>query len=333
MALVDYTSSDDEEVVEKPNQDNEKAEKNSITGTSSSNHLKRKRNLSSSSELPPLPSKFHDLYASTVRNSTRDDPSLHGGRKRVTPHIEGNWPTHIYIEWYPSTIESGLLSTLISKVVSFKRFDIQTFLTSDLGVPLPLHVSLSRTIGFSKDVKDTFLTSFEKAVKISGIRPFEIGFSGLAWVPNYEKTRWFLVLHLNRPENDALNKLLHVSNKIVEEFGQPPLYAKSRSSENGTTSRQPVQSAKKLRSKAEQEKQIFSDMIDLSDSFHISIAWTLLSPDQELIDATERLVSNELTKVKHIQIHIEEVKAKIGNVVTNVPLPVSVTEGKSLFGF
>lgn len=119
----------------------------------------------------------------------------------------------------------------------------------------------------------------------------------------------------------------------MEEFGQPPLYAKSRSSENGTTSRQPVQSAKKLRSKAEQEKQIFSDMIDLSDSFHISIAWTLLSPDQELIDATERLVSNELTKVKHIQIHIEEVKAKIGNVVTNVPLPVSVTEGKSLFGF
>jgi hypothetical protein len=38
------------------------------------------------------------LYASSIRVSVRDDPSLHGGRKRVIPHVEGNWPTHIYLE-------------------------------------------------------------------------------------------------------------------------------------------------------------------------------------------------------------------------------------------
>jgi U6 snRNA phosphodiesterase len=83
MALVDYPSSDEDEGV-------------AVEDLPCSS-LKRKRD-EMSSDLPPLPSKFHDLYASTTRVSTRDDPSLHGGRKRVTPHIEGNWPTHLYIE-------------------------------------------------------------------------------------------------------------------------------------------------------------------------------------------------------------------------------------------
>jgi hypothetical protein len=85
MALVDYSSSDNEDLAEA----NKEPE-----NTHSS--LKRKRD--KSTDLPPLPSQFHDLYASTTRVSTKDDPSLHGGRKRVAPHVEGNWPGHLYIE-------------------------------------------------------------------------------------------------------------------------------------------------------------------------------------------------------------------------------------------
>ena len=101
MALVDYTSSEDED---------EEDAKSPNTALPAS--LKRKRNWSSS-DLPPLPSKFHDLYASATRISTRDDPSLHGGRKRVTPHLEGNWPTHLYIECMCRLVSLSLMAGIL----------------------------------------------------------------------------------------------------------------------------------------------------------------------------------------------------------------------------
>jgi hypothetical protein len=60
--------------------------------------LKRKRSKATNDDLPPLPAAFHDLYSTNARVSTSDNPSLHGGRKRAVPHVEGNWPSHIYLE-------------------------------------------------------------------------------------------------------------------------------------------------------------------------------------------------------------------------------------------
>jgi len=48
--------------------------------------------------LPPLPAAFLDQYSSNVRTSVQDDPALHGGRKRATPHVAGYWNAHVYLE-------------------------------------------------------------------------------------------------------------------------------------------------------------------------------------------------------------------------------------------
>lgn len=51
---------------------------------------------------------------------------------------------------------------------------IQSSLSSDLGAPLPLHISLSRPIGLGTEEKDGFTNSLARAVKSSGIRPYAV---------------------------------------------------------------------------------------------------------------------------------------------------------------
>ncbi|GIZ43811.1 hypothetical protein CKM354_000702400 [Cercospora kikuchii] len=278
MGLVDYSDSSESEA--------EPASK------------RRKLETQQTNVLPPLPAQFRDLYSSTVRTSTRDDPALHGGRKRVTPHVAGNWPTHVYLDWTPRPEEYSALQQLISHTQKPPNQDaVHSLLENDLGVRQPLHVSLSRPLSLQTDDKDVFLEQMIKRSASSGISAFAVQPLDLVWHPNEQGTRWFLVLRLQRPAGDELRSLLEMCNSVANEFSQPLLYSDEPKLSKTSTN-------------------------DAHDSFHISIAWTtqLNQADATSGPVAVDLPNTLLQPVTTESINFAEIKVRIGQDVNCIPL-------------
>lgn len=159
---------------------------------------------------------------------------------------------------------------------------------------------------------------------------FRISVNGLKWVSNHEKSRWFLVLGVEKPAGDGLNKALCISNQLAETFGQPPLYAAP----------QPVMRPSEARGRGQRfcsrgfgGRASSGDTVlratlsqDLSTSFHISIGWTLEAPSQESINKLETI---DLKDIKGFRINVDCLKAKVGNIITAVALPTQSNMDKS----
>ncbi|TLD06106.1 uncharacterized protein PgNI_08628 [Pyricularia grisea] len=278
MTLVDYSSDDDSATEE----------------ASKSAPILRDGTGASSASLPPLPASFHDLYASTVRTSTRDDPTLHHGRSRQIPHVVGNWPSHIYIEWFPSQAQCDVLSALVSALRSDGHqagAELHSFLTSDLGTPLPLHISLSRPFVLTTEQKDNFLSRVPGALRLRSFSRFAVCPSALSWHRSPDSNRAFLVLRVQEEGRDGGNqglvRLLERCNEVVREFGQPELY---------------------------------SDGGRAMDRFHISVAWSFTDVTGSLQSRTDAVYESFRDQVAAMEIPIESVKVKIGNVITSLSL-------------
>ncbi|TDZ20698.1 U6 snRNA phosphodiesterase [Colletotrichum orbiculare MAFF 240422] len=322
MALVDYSSSDSQSEAAsppakrrkgadpethdaKPDRDATGTNKHDLRlATSAGNSSSTAKRTDGTSALPPLPDEFYDLYASTVRTTTADDPALHQGRKRAIPHIAGHWPSHVYVEWHPTTSQYELLTALLDKIGPLlKSQKLYPLLTSDLNTPLPLHISLSRPLSLPTAQKDDFLASLTSTLS-SATAPFTLFPIGLGFFKSPDSDRAFLVLRVANPaaaaskgssdsthgKNPQLRALLVKANTIALNFGQPPLYDAHA-----------------------------TELVD--DAFHVSIGWTFGLPAEDACLATYGVLrTGDFRGIRDWEITVSGVKAKIGNTVTHIPL-------------
>jgi hypothetical protein len=195
-------------------------------------------------------------------------------------------------------------------------------LQSELGAPLPLHVSLSRTLQIKTDHREKFLDTLNSSLRRAAVHAFGFEFRNLKWVSNFERNRWFLVLGIEKPAHNELNRILIACNKAAKASGHPALYS-------GGQGDGPMESgALTDPSKRLQHSQ---DEIDRTDYFHISLAWNLAEPDPEWVSLAQNIDVR-----KHIQspeASFDVVKARVGNAVHNFELGTNRSGSATTGGF
>lgn len=145
---------------------------------------------------------------------------------------------------------------------------------------------------------------------------------------NFEKTRWFLVLHAQRPANDGLNRLLRLSNRALALFGQPPLYERT-SQETSRSETAPITGRSDDYRRELDMKPSEIGAGNYSHFFHISLAWSLTGPSA---DDQARLADIDLRELMGYRVRFDCVKAKIGNNISSIHLPKGVFEQRGIGG-
>jgi 2'-5' RNA ligase len=197
-------------------------------------------------------------------------------------------------------------------------------LQSELGAPLPLHISLSRTLQIRTENRDDFLETLKSCLRGAAVPAFPFRFHSLKWVPNFERNRWFLVLGIEKPAQNELNRLLNACNQATRRHGQSGLYVGGHG--DGPMEYNAVDGGPK----ASKERHAAEETVDRSDFFHVSIAWNLEEPDPECISDVRSIDVGKF--VKPPQATLSVVKARIGNAVHSIDLKrdgKSVTRSKS----
>ncbi|KAF5351582.1 hypothetical protein D9758_007200 [Tetrapyrgos nigripes] len=181
----------------------------------------------------------------------KDNPALHQGRIRASPHVDGQWASHIYVA-IKLSLRSGLYG-LIKRASDRAREAVPTLrdiwdLRSSSSEAqenepqnsLELHISLSKPVFLRAHQRE----EFKQAIRLLAQRDtaFKLSFTTFSVLVNDEKTRAFLALDVGAGHHEL---------KALVEGISPTL-------------------------KSFRQKDYYSD-----PKFHASIAWALLDPPNE----------------------------------------------------
>ncbi|KAI9599131.1 hypothetical protein BDF19DRAFT_430193 [Syncephalis fuscata] len=188
---------------------------------------------------PPPPPAFHSLFVRP--GGPRDDPKQHQGRIRATPHIRGNWSTHVYLSIHPSEELSVLLQKMFNAakqsvpnlqwIQATNNTFIQTtkdsveetpqMLNGPLGTNWDLHLSLSRPCYLKLYQLDHFTRQLKE--KLQDIQKFHINFCNAVRFDNDDQTREFISLSVGHGQSQ-LAKCVQAVDEVLVNFRQPTFY-------------------------------------------------------------------------------------------------------------
>ncbi|KAJ7246419.1 U6 snRNA phosphodiesterase Usb1 [Mycena rebaudengoi] len=162
---------------------------------------------------PPAKKRKLPLLSPTLLAPAHvDDPALHQGRLRTTPHVDGQFSAHIYL--------------LRSVIASAKNMvpALHDFWVSSDSEP-ELHISLSRPIYLRAHQREDIKRTVKHIAETNP--PFTVSFAELSELVNDERTRIFLALEVGSGHHE----LASITNSItpaLRNIRQQEFYASPR---------------------------------------------------------------------------------------------------------
>ena len=174
---------------------------------------------------------------------------------------------------------------------------VHSLLENELGVSLPLHVSLSRPLSLPTDQKEAYVARLGEAIRTSQVQFFEVQPAEVLWHANESRTRNFLVARVRCASGRSLERLLTACNAVATEFFQPRLYSDG------------------------------DEAAGARDEFHMSVAWSLGSAslhgarqESATLESQPIVPPALMAHVAALSIQFSEVKVRVGQAVQTIPL-------------
>ncbi|KAF9046482.1 hypothetical protein BJ165DRAFT_1527571 [Panaeolus papilionaceus] len=147
-------------------------------------------------EQPPKKRKLPPVSSTIVTAAPIDNPALHQGRIRSTPHVDGQFAAHIYVSI--SLTANARLNQMVQSIFMDAKIQVpilhETWKSDKYEQKPELHISLSRPVFLWAHQREDLRLAVKKVAKTH--KPFVVSFATLSELINDEKTRTFLAMEV-----------------------------------------------------------------------------------------------------------------------------------------